>query len=102
MQAVTEQQVLDALKECYDPEVPVNIVDLGLIYEVRIAPDGAKVEVDFTATSPGCHSHAQIGDQIAQKIRNLPGVTEARANLVWSPPWGPERLSESAKQTLGI
>ena len=103
--AVSEEAVMTALRDCYDPEIPVNIVDLGLIYGVRIvaAPeDQQDVEVDMTLTSPGCPAHVTIGEQVKDRLEALPGVKSARVNVVWSPPWSPDRLSEAAKKQLGI
>jgi metal-sulfur cluster biosynthetic enzyme len=107
---VTEQDVIIALKDCYDPEIPVNIVDLGLIYNVKIQPDAAQmlpesrqdVEVEMTLTAPGCPAHTQISQQVKDRIEQLPGVNSASVNVVWSPPWTPERLSQAARQQLGI
>jgi len=105
--ALTEQDVISALKDCYDPEIPVNIVDLGLIYEVKIRPqdqgDGRQdVEVQMTLTAPGCPAHAEISQQVKDRIEQLPGVDSALVNVVWSPPWTPERLSPAAREKLGI
>jgi len=106
--AVTREDVINALKECYDPEIPVNIVDLGLIYEVKIVPDPAQPEarqnisVEMTMTSPGCPSHVEISQQVKDRLEQMPGVTNAIVNLVWNPPWGPERLSAAAREKLGI
>jgi metal-sulfur cluster biosynthetic enzyme len=107
---VTEQDVLTALKDCYDPEIPVNIVDLGLIYGVKIQPEASAappdtrqdIEVDMTLTAPGCPAHTQISQQVKDRLEHLPGVNSATVNVVWSPPWTPERLSTAARQQLGI
>jgi len=105
---VTQQDVLTALKDCYDPEIPVNVVDLGLIYEIRIEPDPAQpqlrqnITVDMTMTSRGCPSHAEISQQVKERLEQMPGVTSAKINLLWTPPWGPERLSAAAREKLGI
>jgi metal-sulfur cluster biosynthetic enzyme len=107
---VTEEDVMTALKDCYDPEIPVNIVDLGLIYGVRITPEAAAeapetrqdIEVEMTLTAPGCPAHTQISQQVKDRIEQLPGVNSASVNVVWSPPWSPERLSQAARQKLGI
>ena len=105
---VTEQDVMTALKDCYDPEIPVNIVDLGLIYGVKIQPDAAQtdsrqdIEVEMTLTAPGCPAHTQISQQVKDRIEQLPGVNSASVNVVWSPPWTPERLSQAAREKLGI
>ena len=97
---------MTALTQCFDPEIPVNIVDLGLIYEVRIMPvegsESQHVEVDMTMTSPGCPSHVGISEDVRRKIEVLPGVGAVTVNVVWTPAWSPERLSLVARQTLGI
>lgn len=97
---------MTALTQCFDPEIPVNIVDLGLIYEVRIMPvegsESQHVEVDMTMTSPGCPSHVGISEDVRRKIEVLPGVGAVTVNVVWTPAWSPERLSPVARQTLGI
>jgi len=104
MATLTEDEVLSALKQCYDPEIPVNIVDLGLIYEIHVTPpaEAQDVKVVMTMTSPGCPSHVQIGDQVKERIHKMPGVREVEVEVVWMPPWGPERLSDAAKKQLGI
>jgi len=102
---VTQEDVLSALKQCYDPEIPVNIVDLGLIYEVRFAPaaeDKQDVTVDMTLTAQGCPAHVEIGQQVKSRLESLPGIRNASVNVVWSPPWTPERLSADARKQLGI
>ena len=102
---VTEQDVLSALKSCYDPEIPVNIVDLGLIYNVNFAPsDGDKqdVTVDMTLTAQGCPEHVNISAQVKSRLEQLPGIRNVQVNVVWTPPWTPERLSADAKKQLGI
>lgn len=104
---LSEQDVITALKDCYDPEIPVNIVDLGLIYEVKIRPQGEpsgrhNVEVQMTLTTPGCPAHAEISQQVKDRVEQLPGVDSASVNVVWTPPWTPERLSPAARQKLGI
>ena len=104
---VTEEQVLAAMHECFDPEVPLNIVDMGLVYGVRVtpadgAPDSADVAIDLTMTSPGCPSHVHITEDAKRKVAAVPGVRSVTVNLVWTPPWSPERLSAAARQKLGI
>jgi metal-sulfur cluster biosynthetic enzyme len=103
----TREEVMNALMECYDPEIPVNIVDLGLIYEVRFnsangAPDAQDVEIEMTMTSPGCPAHVGISEDVRRKVQALPGVNSVNVNIVWTPPWSPERLSAAARQKLGI
>lgn len=103
--SLTKDEVLGALKQCYDPEIPVNIVDLGLIYEIRIAPaDNAQndVAVDMTLTAQGCPAHVMISDQVKSRVEQLPGVRDVTVNVVWNPPWTPERLSPDARKQLGI
>ncbi|HET9743133.1 MAG TPA: iron-sulfur cluster assembly protein [Terriglobales bacterium] len=107
--AVTQEDVLTALHDCYDPEIPVNIVDLGLIYRVRITPEEPadpsmrqEVVVDMTLTAPGCPAHTQISQQVKDRIEQLPGVNSATVNVVWTPVWTPERLSQAARTKLGI
>jgi metal-sulfur cluster biosynthetic enzyme len=102
---VTEQDVLSALKSCYDPEIPVNIVDLGLIYSVVFAAapeDKQDVTVDLTLTSQGCPEHVNISAQVKSRLEQLPGIRDAKVNVVWTPAWTPERLSPDARKQLGI
>jgi metal-sulfur cluster biosynthetic enzyme len=111
MTAITEQDVLSALKSCYDPEIPVNIVDLGLIYKVNFTPappvtepEEAKqdVTVEMTLTAQGCPEHVNISAQVKSRVEQLPGVSHCTVNVVWTPAWTPERLSPDAKKQLGI
>ena len=101
---VTEEDVLGALKSCYDPEIPVNIVDLGLIYKVDLAAadDKQDVTVDLTLTAQGCPEHVNISMQVKSRLEQLPGIRNAAVNVVWTPPWTPERLSPDARKQLGI
>jgi metal-sulfur cluster biosynthetic enzyme len=105
MSAVTQDEVLSALKQCYDPEIPVNIVDLGLIYNIQFqtAPEERQdVTVEMTLTSQGCPAHVTISEQVKARVEQLPGVRNATVNVVWNPPWSPERLSPEARKQLGI
>ncbi|MGA8617628.1 MAG: metal-sulfur cluster assembly factor [Candidatus Sulfotelmatobacter sp.] len=110
MPTITEQDVLSALKSCYDPEIPVNIVDLGLIYTVNFVPaptenaEEAKqdVTVAMTLTSQGCPEHVNISAQVKSRLEQLPGIRNANVNVVWTPAWTPERLSPEARKQLGI
>jgi metal-sulfur cluster biosynthetic enzyme len=101
---ITEEDVLSALKSCYDPEIPVNIVDLGLIYNIDFAPadDKQDVTVDMTLTAQGCPEHVNISAQVKSRIEQLPGIRNVAVNVVWNPPWTPERLSPDARKQLGI
>jgi FeS assembly SUF system protein len=96
-----EAKVVDALKTCYDPEIPVNIFELGLIYHVDVDPSGA-VEVQMTLTSPNCPSAAELPLQAEAKVRSIAGVTDARVEVVFDPPWEPSRMSEAARLQLGM
>jgi metal-sulfur cluster biosynthetic enzyme len=109
--AITEQDVLSALRSCYDPEIPVNIVDLGLIYNVNFAPAANPVQpgdekqdvtVEMTLTAQGCPEHVNISAQVKSRVEQLPGVAHCAVNVVWSPAWTPERLSPDARKQLGI
>jgi len=104
MAVLTEDEVLGALKQCYDPEIPVNVVDLGLIYGVRIEPAGDQqdVAIDMTLTAQGCPEHVNISAQVKNRLEQLPGVRNANVNIVWTPPWTPDRLSAEARKQLGI
>jgi metal-sulfur cluster biosynthetic enzyme len=97
---VTKEQVYEALHECYDPEIPVNIVDLGLVYDVEVTDD--TVAVKMTLTAPGCGMGTMIAADAREKILALDGVSDASVDLVWDPPWDPSRISDEAKQRLGI
>ncbi|MGA9352377.1 MAG: metal-sulfur cluster assembly factor [Terriglobales bacterium] len=102
---LTEDDVRNALRQCYDPEIPVNIVDLGLIYGIRFdaAPDDRQdVNVEMTLTAQGCPEHVNISAQVKARVEQLPGVRNANVNVVWNPPWTPERLSPDARKQLGI
>lgn len=97
---VTEEEVQEALKECYDPEVPVNVVDLGLVYDIRVS-DG-KVHVKMTLTAPGCPMHGEISEDVKKRIEQIEGVEEATVEIVWEPLWTPERMTPEAKKKLGM
>ncbi len=95
-----KDKVIDALKTCYDPEIPVNIYDLGLIYELRV--DGGAVNIRMTLTAPNCPVAGSLPGEVERKIRAIPGVTEAKVELVWEPPWDRTRLSQAAMLQLGL
>ncbi len=100
-----EQAAWDQLKTCYDPEIPVNIVDLGLVYSLSVKPHqegGSEVNVQMTLTAPGCGMGPIIASEARQKILALDGVADANVDLVWDPPWTPDRISEEGKQKLGM
>jgi probable FeS assembly SUF system protein SufT len=100
-----EQQVWDALKNCYDPEIPVNIVDLGLIYDMRTAAaaqGGRRVDVKMTLTARGCGMGPAIAADARQKLLEIDGVKDATVELVWDPPWNPAMISPEGKKRLGM
>ena len=102
---LNEDDVWAQLKTCYDPEIPVNIVDLGLIYSLEIKPQeggGNLVEVKMTLTAPGCGMGPSIASDAQRKILTVPGVTDAQVDVVWDPPWSAERISQEGKQKLGM
>jgi|DewCreStandDraft_1066081.scaffolds.fasta_scaffold00754_22 probable FeS assembly SUF system protein SufT len=101
----TEDRVWAQLRTCYDPEIPVNIVDLGLIYDLQVEdlPGGGKrVEVKMTLTAPGCGMGVYIAQEARQKILALEEVEEADVQLVWDPPWSPQMISPAGRQMLGL
>jgi probable FeS assembly SUF system protein SufT len=99
-----ESKVWEELRTCYDPEIPVNIVDLGLIYDVKIEPEGAghTVHVKMTLTALGCGMGPTIAEDARIKLESVPGITKATVQLVWDPPWTPERISAEGKAMLGM
>ena len=96
-----EAEVLEALREVYDPEIPVNIYDLGLIYEVDVDERGV-VDIVMTLTSPACPVAGILPGQVEQKVREVPGVADVSVELVWEPAWSIDRMSEEAKLELGF
>jgi probable FeS assembly SUF system protein SufT len=102
---VTEEKVWTALKQCFDPEIPLNIVDLGLIYDVAVEqqPSGdARVLVKMTLTAPGCGMGPMIARDAQRKIRSVPGVEEATVDLVWDPPWHQSMITAEGRRVLGL
>jgi FeS assembly SUF system protein len=97
---IEKDDVVEVLKNCYDPEIPINIWDLGLIYDLKI--EGGKVIVKMSLTAPGCAMGGMITDEVKAKLRTVKGVEEADVDLVFDPPWTPDRMSEEAKAHLGI
>lgn len=98
-QNISEAKVMDVLSNVYDPEIPIDIVNLGLIYDVNIEDD--KVFVKMTMTAPGCPASGQITQEARYLIEEIEGVSAADIEIVWDPPWDPGRMSEEAKQSLG-
>jgi probable FeS assembly SUF system protein SufT len=100
----SEEKVWDAMRGCYDPEIPVNIVDLGLIYDLRIEDgnNGKKISVKMTLTAQGCGMGPVIADDAKQRILALSEVESAEVDIVWDPPWNPRMISEEGKKVLGL
>lgn len=98
---VTEDAVIAALKTVFDPEIPVDIYELGLIYAIEIGEDGA-VKIEMTLTAPGCPAAQELPRQVEEAIRAVPGVSAATAEVVWDPPWDHSRMSEDARLALNM
>jgi len=102
---VDDKAVWDQLRQCYDPEIPVNIVDLGLVYDCQLKKSengGTKVEVKMTLTAPGCGMGPAIAHDAQSKIMSIEGVDEAQVDLVWDPPWNQNMISEAGRMKLGM
>ena len=102
---VNEKAVWDSMRTCYDPEIPVNVVDLGLIYSCEISNDedgGSFIEIKMTLTAPGCGMGDMIASEVKQKIAGVPGASDVKVELVWDPPWDRSMITESAKLQLGM
>ena len=97
---VTENQILEVLTNVYDPEIPIDIVNLGLIYGIDI--DGGNVRITMTMTAPGCPASTQIASESKILVGEIPGVENVEIDLVWDPPWDPSKMSEEAQDSLGI
>lgn len=96
---VTKEAVMEVLKDVYDPEIPINVVDLGLIYDVKVAED--KVYVKMTLTAPGCPAFVWISQDAQEKIIAGTGAKDAEIEVVWDPPWTPDLISEDGRKALG-
>jgi FeS assembly SUF system protein len=96
-----EKQIVAVLCNCFDPEIPVNIYELGLIYNIDVKPTGS-VEIKMTLTSPACPVAGSLPPEVQSRLRAIPGVTSAKVEVVWEPPWDKDRMSEAAKLQLGI
>ena len=102
--AATEEDAWRALRRCYDPEIPVNVVDLGLVYDLTVSPvrGGSHVAVKLTLTAPGCGMGPAIAADAHARLLALPGVASAEVQLVWDPPWSAEMMSPEGKRVLGV
>jgi FeS assembly SUF system protein len=98
---ITEDAVISAIGTVYDPEIPVNIYELGLIYAIDIHDDG-RVKVEMTLTAPGCPSAQELPEQVRNAVLTVPGVAEVEVDTVWDPPWDPSRMSEDARLSLNM
>lgn len=94
------EAVKSKLRECYDPEIPINIVDLGLVYDIKI--QGNTIAIQMTLTAPGCPLAGFIIEEVKRKLLEIEGVQSVQVDLVWDPPWSPDRISEESKNNLGF
>jgi FeS assembly SUF system protein len=94
-------KILDVIRTVFDPEIPVNIVELGLIYDVVVDADGV-AGVRMTLTAPGCPAAQSLPVEVAEKVRAVPGVTDVKVDIVWDPPWTKDRMSDAARLQLGM
>jgi FeS assembly SUF system protein len=99
--ALEKEQIMDAIRQCYDPEIPINIVDLGLIYDVAHDEVG-NVTVKMTLTTQGCPSAQEIPAQVKEKVAAVPDVHDVKVDIVWEPAWDPSRITPEGRQVLGI
>ncbi|TLX95222.1 MAG: DUF59 domain-containing protein [Thaumarchaeota archaeon] len=99
MTTVTSDQVLDSLKQCMDPEIPINIVDMGLIYGINVKANN-KVDIKMTMTTRGCPLHDTLVNDVKRYVNKVPGVTDVNIEIVWDPPWTPEKMSEEGKKLI--
>ncbi|MCH9035240.1 MAG: DUF59 domain-containing protein [Planctomycetes bacterium] len=97
----TKSEVVEVLRTVFDPEIPVNIYDLGLIYDVHVGPDG-KVDIRMTLTSPACPVAGTLPPEVEARVKSLAAVSDAKVDLVWEPPWTPDRMTEAAKLQLNM
>lgn len=103
--AVNDQLIWDTLRTCFDPEIPVNIVDLGLVYDMKLTPHpggGSQVEVKMTLTAPGCGMGPAIAGDAQVKLLNLPGIEDAHVEIVWDPPWHHSMITDQGRKILGL
>lgn len=100
-QSIIHNNAIEAIKTCYDPEIPVNIYEMGLIYDVKVAADGG-VLVVMTLTSPHCPAAQSLPREVEVKVKAVPNVTQAVAKVVWDPQWNPSMMTEAARLELGM
>jgi len=102
MAEINQAEVMDALHECYDPEIPVNIVDLGLVYNVNIDQEAGDVEVTMTLTAMGCPMAGEVISEVEMRVESVEHVRHCKVTMTFDPPWSPERMTEDAKWELGM
>ena len=98
---IIHDKIVAVLKTCYDPEIPVNVYDLGMIYHIQVNPSG-EAQIKMTLTSPHCPAVASLPAEVQAKVGTVQGVVKANVDLVWDPPWNPSMMSEAAKLELGM
>jgi len=99
--SIIEAQIIEAIRTCYDPEIPVNIYELGLIYEVKVSDEG-DVGIKMTLTTPYCPAAQSLPPEVQRKVQEVKGVKNVNIEIVWTPPWSPALMSEAARLELGI
>jgi FeS assembly SUF system protein len=102
MAEISEAAVMDALRECYDPEIPVNIVDLGLIYGVDIQNETGEVNITMTLTAMGCPMAGEVISEVEMRVGQVENVKTAKVEMTFDPPWSPDRMTEDARWELGM
>jgi len=102
MAEINRAEVMDALRECYDPEIPVNIVDLGLVYNVDIKDEAGQVDVTMTLTAMGCPMAGDVISEVEMRVMEVENVKSCKVEMTFDPPWSPERMTEDAKWELGM
>lgn len=102
MAEINEAEVLDALRECYDPEIPVNVVDLGLIYNVDIHGETGMVDVKMTLTSMGCPMAGEVISEVEMRVGQVENVRACKVEMTFDPPWSPDKMTEDARWELGM
>ena len=100
-ETIIEAQIVEALRTCFDPEIPVNIYEMGLIYDLKVDAEGVAA-IRMTLTSPNCPAVQSLPAEIEAKVRAVDGVTDVKIDLVWEPPWDPSKMSEAARLQLGM
>ena len=101
MRERTESLIYEALRDVYDPELGVNVIDLGLVYDVDVNEDG-HVSIDMTLTTPGCPMHESLAEGVGAALQEIPGITSGEIRLVWDPPWEPSRMTGEGRRILGL